>query len=122
MLNMYDKEGKLKSIVEHDDVKYIAQLGFNTNSSKIQIELDIPDFADKGAFLVIGTHNTVPFMSYVYVKHNNENAVIKNIVNSVNVTSISSYEDKVVVRMNTETYGTCSIFSSVPILDAFYTN
>lgn len=125
MLEAYTKDGTLKNIVEENDInslKYIASTGYNKTGTKFQIELDMPYSADKTAIIVFGTHNTVPFLSLIYIRHNDPNATINNLVNSVNVASVSSYEDKMVIRINTETYGSCGILSPVPILNAFCTN
>lgn len=125
MLEAYTKDGQLKNLVEQNDInnlKYIASTGYNTKGNKYQIELDMPASADKVAIIVFGTHNTVPFLSLIYIRHNDQNATINNLINSVNVTSVSSYEDKMVIRINTEKYGSCGILSPIPILNAFATN
>lgn len=125
MLEVYTKDGQLKNLAEQSDInnlKYIASTGYNTKGNKYQIELDMPESADKVAIILFGTHSTYPFLSLVYIRHNDTNATINDIVGSVHVVSVSSYDDKVVIRIETEMYGICGILSPVPILNAFCTN
>lgn len=122
MLEVFDKTGNIKQLAEKSDLVYVASTGYNKVGTKFQIDLDLPNSADKTAVLVLGTHNTSAFMSLIYVAHGSPDAQISNLSGSVTVTSVSSYDDKLTIRINTVMYGLCVVVSPVPILSAICAN
>ena len=109
---------------EHSSIfTYSKNLGINGVGTAIQLLFSIGEgkLPDKGTAFVFGSHNTAPFAAIIYFKKNG--CQISNLVGTLVLKSATTQEDlSLLVRFDTTIWGTCSIYSTIPIGYAKYTN
>lgn len=95
---------------------------FEYNWCKIQIELNFIN-SDKATVIVFGDHNGSQFIVMITVWYIDMHCTIQNIIGSLGVASVSKTADgNIVLRCNTNKYGTCTVIASVPINYVIFAN
>lgn len=111
-------------MIRHDiDIGFCKSPGcLNTVGSKIEIKLSFRT-SDKGLCVLIGDHNGSVFMSCIFFMRNGVHSQV-NIVGGLSIASATHVEsdDTMVLRCNTNKYGTCVALATIPIEYVIFSN
>ena len=124
MLEVYNKDGTLKQIVEKSDIwknNYMYFLTYNSEYSKLQFTLDFSGGQEIASVFLVGSHseaNDQVFCGVITIKRNGT-YLTKNILGNITVTSCSPSGNEVIVRINTATKGCCSLISTAPLVASY---
>lgn len=110
-------------MIRHDiDIGFVKSPGvLNAVGSKIEIKLPFKT-SDKGTCVVIGSHNGSPFISCISFTRDGVYAQV-NVVGSLGIDSAThTTDDCMVLRCNTNKYGTCTVIATIPIEYVIFSN
>lgn len=93
----------------------------NTAGDKIEIKISFKT-SDKGTCVVIGSHNGSPFISCISFNKGGVSSQI-NIVGTLGIASTTyTTDDCMVLKCNTNKYGTCTVIATIPIEYVIFSN
>lgn len=121
MQEVYKKDGTLINLVDDLDV-HAKVLDFNSIGAKINIVLKFYEGIDKATVFIFGNSNKYPFVTIIQVNKNDTNGEVINITGNISINKITNTENEKTIQINSDIYGSCAVFATLPILKLFASN
>lgn len=124
MLNVFDKNGNGKNLVEDSDIlnfkrsKNIGSLPFNGIGEHVNIKVDM-GASDKATIFVFGNHNGAIFAAIIQSSKGNTNPRIENLIGDLGINIVTNDGNAQTLQINSAIYGCFGAIATCEIVDVY---